>query len=324
MKKWMLLILFFFSLPVHSELRINVDGAKSEPTPIAISTFTSSTSSDLAKLIPQIIATDLERSKLFRVIDEDAYIQNMDSLETKPTFSDWQAIGAHALIHGQITEDIDGKIQVSFRLWDTYAMQQLDSNKVSASPDSWRKIAHVISDIIYERLTGEKGFFDTQITFIAEKGSADKRERRLALMDQDGANLRYLTDGKSMAMTPRFSPNGKEIVYMSYQGGKPQLHLINKDSLTIKDLGHFEGMSFAPRFSLRSNGSFWNGHRKNSRQLQGFSRFHPESSHRYKPRWSLNRFASTRLLPKRNSRFRNRSSCQQGPHRFSHRFATWF
>ena len=249
MKKILILLTILFIGSAHAELRINVDGAKSEPTPIAITPFTTTTSSDLGELISQIIQADLERSNLFRVIDQDAYIQNMDTLETQPQFADWQAIGAHALLHGHIIESLDGKIQVSFRLWDTYAMQQLETNRVSASPDNWRKIAHVISDIIYERLTGEKGYFDTKIAFIAEKGPADKRERKLAIMDQDGANLRYLTDGKSMAMTPRFSPNMKEIVYMSYQGGKPQLYLMNKDTLEITDLGQFEGMSFAPRFS---------------------------------------------------------------------------
>lgn len=249
MKKLLLLIAMFFVGSAHAELRINVDGAKSDPTPIAITQFTTNNPTDLGKLIPQIIQADLERSNLFRVIDKDAYIQDMEDLETQPRFADWQAIGAHALIHGHVTEGLDGKIHVSFRVWDTYAMQQLDANDVSASPDNWRKIAHVISDTIYERLTGEKGYFDTKIVFVSEKGKADKRERRLAIMDQDGANFRYLTDGKSMVMTPRFAPNKQEIVYMSYQGGKPQLYLMNSNTLNVRNLGHFEGMSFAPRFS---------------------------------------------------------------------------
>ena len=227
MKKILLVLILLLTGTAHAELRINIDGAKSDPMPIALTPFSTKTSTDLGKLIPQIIQSDLEKSHLFRIIDQEAYIQNMDGLETQPRFADWQAIGAHALIHGEITEGLDGKIHVSFRVWDIYANQQLDAKTLSTYPESWRKIAHIIADTIYERLTGEKGYFDTKIAFIAESGTAGKRERRLAIMDQDGANLRFLTDGKSMAMTPRFSPDMKQIVYMSYQGGKPQVYLMD-------------------------------------------------------------------------------------------------
>ncbi len=248
MKKLFLILAAFFITSAQAELHINIDGAKSDPTPIAITDF-ASRGSDLGKLIPQVVQADLEHSNLFRVVDQDAYIQQMDRLDTPPRFADWQAIGAHALIHGEITEGLDGKIHVAFRVWDVYAQQQLDAKTLSTAPESWRKIAHIIADTIYERLTGEKGYFDTKIAFVSEKGTAGERERRLAIMDQDGANLRYLTDGKAMAMTPRFAPNMKEIVYMSYQGGKPQLYLMDSKTMTTRTLGTFEGMSFAPRFS---------------------------------------------------------------------------
>jgi len=248
MKKLFLILAAFFITSARAELHINIDGAKSDPTPIAITDF-ASYHSDLGKLIPQVVQADLERSNLFRIVDQDAYIQQMDGLDTQPRFADWQAIGAHALIHGEITEGLDGKIHVAFRVWDVYAQQQLDAKTLSTAPESWRKIAHIIADTIYERLTGEKGYFDTKIAFISEKGKAGERERRLAIMDQDGANLRYLTDGKAMAMTPRFAPNMKEIVYMSYQAGKPQLYLMDTKTMATRTLGTFEGMSFAPRFS---------------------------------------------------------------------------
>ncbi len=249
MQKLLLVLMLFFANVAHAELHISVDGAKSEPTPIAITKFISKDSSDLIKLIPQVIQSDLENSNLFRIIDQDAHIQNIESLETIPQFVDWQVIGAHALINGEISEEIDGKIQVTFHLWDVYAQQRLDAQVLSGSPENWRKIAHVISDIIYERLTGEKGYFDTKIAFISEKGPVKKRQRRLAIMDQDGANFRYLTDGKDAVMTPRFSPDGQEIVYMSYKSGKPQVYLMNIQTLSSRNLGNFEGMSFAPRFS---------------------------------------------------------------------------
>jgi len=249
MKKLLLALILFVVGSAHAELHINVDGAKSEPTPIAITQFITKSSTDLTKLIPQVIQTDLEHSKLFRVIDKEAHIQNIESLETLPIFADWQAIGAHALINGEISEEEDGKIHVTFHLWDVYAQQQLDAQNLSSTPENWRKIAHVISDIIYERLTGEKGYFDTKIAYVAEKGPVQKRQRRLAIMDQDGANFKYLTDGKDAVMTPRFSPDAKEIVYMSYKSGKPQVYLMNTQTLSTRNLGNFEGMSFAPRFS---------------------------------------------------------------------------
>ena len=249
MKHLLILFLTFFIGTAHAELRINIDGAKSDPTPVAITDFTTNFNSNLGAEISQIIRDDLERSNLFRIIDPEAYIQHMEDINTKPQFQDWQAIGSHALIHGEITESLDGKIRVSFRLWDVFANQQLDAKTLATSPESWRKIAHIIADTIYERLTGEKGYFDSKIAFISERGKVNKRQRRLAVMDQDGANLRYLTDGKAMAMTPRFSPNMREIVYMSYAGGKPQVHLLDTQTLKSRTLQGFEGMSFAPRFS---------------------------------------------------------------------------
>ena len=249
MKKLLCAFLLLLSTTVHAELRINVDGAKSDPVPIAIVDFNGNDADNLGQDIPRIIEDNLTRSNLFRVIDKDAYIQDIPTLDTQPRFVDWQAIGAHALIHGEVSQGLDGKLHVSFRIWDIYANQQLEAKTLSTSPESWRKVAHIISDTIYERLTGEKGYFDTKIAFISEKGNVKNRERRLAIMDQDGANLRYLTDGKSAAMTPRFAPNMREIVYMSYQGGKPQLYLMDSKTLATRNLGNFEGMSFAPRFS---------------------------------------------------------------------------
>ena len=136
-----------------------------------------------------------------------------------------------------------------YLLMHIYANQQLEAKILTTSPENWRKIAHIISDTIYERLTGEKGYFDSKIVFVSEKGKANKRQRRLAIMDQDGANMRYLTDGKETVMTPRFSPNMKEVVYLSYASGKPQVYLMDTQNLRTHNLGSFEGMSFAPRFS---------------------------------------------------------------------------
>ena len=249
MKKLLLVIMTFLITTAKAELRINIDGAKSDPTPIAIVDFSTNNPTKLGQLIPEVIANDLTKSNLFRIIDKDAYIQQITGFETKPTFADWQAIGAHALIQGHVDEELDGNIRVSYKIWDIYANQQLEAKAIRTPSQNWRKSGHTIADAIYQRLTGETGYFDTKIVFISESGKANKREKRLAVMDQDGHNLRYLTDGKSMVMTPRFSPNMQEIVYMSYQGGKPQVYLMDTKTLKTRNLGSFPGMSFAPRFS---------------------------------------------------------------------------
>ena len=248
MKKILCLLIVFFSVQVSAALKIDVTGAKSEPTPIAVPEFAGSTYSKLAQQITEVVRTDLTNSNLFRIIDPDAYIQHLPSFYTPPKFQDWQAISAHALLQAEVQED-GNHISISFRLWDVYAEQSMVAKSLSASVDQWRKVAHIIADTIYERITGEKGYFDSKIVFISEKGPVQKRQRRLAVMDQDGANLRFLTNGKDMVMTPRFSPNMKQIVYMSYAQGIPQVYLMNVEDAQSQALGKFEGMSFAPRFS---------------------------------------------------------------------------
>ena len=252
MKKLLLLILVFFSIHASAALKIDVAGAKSEPTPIAVPQFSGTPYSNLAQQITEVVRSDLTNSNLFRIIDPNAYIQQFSSFYTPPKFQDWQAISAHALLQAEVKEE-GNRIFVSFRLWDVYAEQSMVAKSLNASADQWRKVAHIIADTIYERITGEKGYFDSKIVFISEKGPVHKRTRRLAVMDQDGANLRFLTNGKDTVMTPRFSPNMKQIVYMSYAKGKPQVHLMNIENGQSQALGHFDGMSFAPRFSPKGD-----------------------------------------------------------------------
>ena len=242
--------LCFYAFSVRAELRIDVSGAVSEPTPIAIPYFTGvGTSGEVAESITNVIAADLERSGLFRLVNRDAYIQRMDSINTRPRFADWQAVQAHALVNGQVEQGTDGQLKVSFRLWDVFSQTQMEAKALSTEPEAWRKIAHMIADSIYERITGERGYFDTKIVFVSESGNQTKRIKRLAMMDQDGANFRYLSDGKDMALTPRFSPNMQKIVYFSYKNGDPKVYLMNILSGETELVGRFDGMSFAPRFS---------------------------------------------------------------------------
>ena len=166
-----------------------------------------------------------------------------------PRFADWRAINAQALVTGRITRQGDGRLKAEFRLWDVFAGQQLDGKQYFTTPDNWRRIAHIISDAIYETLTGEKGYFDSRIVFVDETGPKDRRVKRLAIMDQDGASVRYLTRGDDLVLTPRFNPSTQEITYMSYGQGDPRVYLLNIETGQREIVGNFPGMTFAPRFS---------------------------------------------------------------------------
>ena len=166
-----------------------------------------------------------------------------------PRFPDWRTINAQALATGRVTRQSDGRLKAEFRLWDVLAGQQLAGQQYFTTPDNWRRIAHIISDAIYERLTGEKGYFDSRVVFVDETGPTERRVKRLAIMDQDGANVRYLTRGDELVLTPRFSPSTQEITYMAYGQGDPRVYLLNIETGQREIVGNFPGMSFAPRFS---------------------------------------------------------------------------
>jgi len=252
---------FLTSFPSISQsadkpLQIDIMGGNIQAMPIAISYF--STEENLKELnlhknIPNLIANNLINSGLFKLLDRDAYMQNPDQLNARPKFRDWRIIDAQALISGKIIKKTEDKLSVSVELWDIYGEKRMFGLSLSSKIKSWRRISHIISDKIYERLTGEEGYFDTRIVYISESGSQKNKIKRLAIMDQDGGNHKYLTDGKSLVLTPRFSPNQQQITFFSYNGIKaglkPSVYLYNLLSGKIEILGQFPGMSFAPRFS---------------------------------------------------------------------------
>lgn len=234
-------------LPARAEVVIDITKGTVEPLPIAITDFLSG--DQLGAQISGVIAADLERSGLFAPVDKGAFIEKISNPDAAPRFEDWKVINAQALVTGRVTKQGDGRLKAEFRLWDTFAGQQLEGQQFFTAPDSWRRVAHIIADAIYERLTGEKGYFDTRIVFVDESGTKEKRIKRLGIMDQDGANVRYLTNGKDLVLTPRFSPNRQEITYMSYEGGKPQIYLLQLETGQRELVGNFPGMTIAPRFS---------------------------------------------------------------------------
>jgi len=234
-----------------AQTRVPVTGGEFTPLPIAIPNFVAGTPADaeVGVGVSQVITNNLKRSGLFAPIDPAAFIERISNIDTAPQFANWKTINAQALVTGRMTRQGDGRLKAEFRLWDVNTGQQLAGQQYFTSPEYWRRIAHIISDQIYERLTGEKGYFDSRVVFIDETGSKERRVKRLALMDQDGANVRYLTRGADLVLTPRFSPSTQEITYMEFGQGDPRVYLFNIETGQREVVGNFPGMSFSPRFS---------------------------------------------------------------------------
>lgn len=232
-------------------LRLEITQGNVQPMPIALPDFLAGApgESEVARNVTAIITNNLQRSGLFAPINPAAFTEKITNSDNVPRFPDWRVINAQALVTGRITKQGDGRLKAEFRLWDVFAGQQLDGKQYFTQPDNWRRIAHIISDAIYERLTGEKGYFDSRIVFVDETGPATRRIKRLAIMDQDGAGVRYLTRGDDLVLTPRFNPSTQEITYMSYGQADPRVYLLNIETGQREIVGNFPGMTFAPRFS---------------------------------------------------------------------------
>jgi TolB protein len=237
--------------PASAALQVDVTQGSVQPLPIAIPDFLagSPNEGDVPRNISGVISNNLRRSGLFIPIDQQAFIEKVTNFDGVPRFPDWRQINAQGLVTGRVTRQQDGRLKVEFRLWDVFGGTQLHGQQFYTTPDYWRRIAHIISDAIYERLTGEKGYFDSRVVFVDETGPKAQRVKRLALMDQDGANVRYLTRGQDLVLTPRFSPATQEITYMSYGQGDPRVYILNTETGQREIVGNFPGMTFAPRFS---------------------------------------------------------------------------
>ena len=243
------------NVPAKAELRVDITRGVSEPLPIAITDLLGQSEQErqLGRNIAGVVKSDLERSGLFKAIDRKAFIEVERTMDTVPRFQNWRVLDAQALSQGGVQIVSGNKLKVQFRLWDVFAEQQMVGQVYSTLPSNWRRIAHIIADAIYKRVTGEEGYFDTRIVYIAETGREDRRIKRLAIMDQDGENHSFLTDGSALVLTPRFSPNRQEITYMSYHGNVPRVYIFNIDTGRQEMLGDFPGMTFAPRFSPDGN-----------------------------------------------------------------------
>ncbi len=238
--------------PASAALQINVDQGVMQPMPIAIPDFIGqggTAGGDIAG----VVRADLGRSGLFKPLDQKSFIDQVKDVNVQPNFADWRVINAQGLVTGAVQAQPDGRLRVDFRLWDVYGESQMLGLQYFTQPANWRRIAHMISDAIYQRITGEKGYFNTRIVFISESGPALDRKKRLAVMDEDGANPLFLTRGDYLVLTPRFNPTAQMIAYMSYISGKPRVYLFDLETGRQEMLGNFPDMTFSPRFSPDGN-----------------------------------------------------------------------
>ncbi len=259
MRKYLIIILFFFSnfSTAYSLIEVDITRGNLDPLPVAISPLYVDTASEkiesvkiknLGSDISKIIENNFRSTGLFNPLKKDAFVQKPDIAHLKPRFEDWRLIKAQALVTGKLLVK-NGKLKVEFRLWDLTASKEMLALAFTTTPENWRRVAHIISDKIYERLTGEEGYFDTRIIYVAETGPKNKRVKRLAIMDQDGAQTKYLTLGNELVLTPRFNPANQLVTYLSYFRNLPRVYLLDIETGIQEVVGNFPGMTFAPRFS---------------------------------------------------------------------------
>ena len=259
--KFYLSILLLILLPKNSFGLIEVDITRGNlnPLPIAVSPlFVESKSvkdfqnllkrENIGEDISAVVENNLKSSGLFNPLKKEAFLQKPDIAHLKPRFEDWSLIKAQALITGEVKYENE-KLRVEFRLWDVLAGKEMMALAFTTVPDNWRRVGHIITDKVYQRLTGEKGYFDTRIIYVSEEGPKTNRVKKLAIMDQDGFNTKYLTLGNELVLTPRFNPTNQMVTYLSYFKNLPRVYLLDIETGVQEVVGDFPGMTFAPRFS---------------------------------------------------------------------------
>ena len=250
---------FLLFTEANSVIEVDITRGNLNPLPVAVSPLFSDENTNknlknnfeiikLGEKISEVVENNLKTTGLFNPIEKKAFLQKPDVAHLKPRFEDWALIKSQALVTGQIKLENE-KLRVEFRLWDVLAGKEILALAFTTVPKNWRRVGHIISDKIYERLTGEKGYFDTRIIYVAEQGPKTKRIKKLAIMDQDGFNIKYLTLGNELVLTPRFNPTNQMVTYLSYFKNLPRVYLLDIETGIQEVVGDFPGMTFAPRFS---------------------------------------------------------------------------
>ena len=254
-----LLILLLIQFKAHALIEVDITRGNLSPLPVAVSPLSSDKKSlvevekilkikDIGSEISLVVENNLKQTGLFNPLAKDAFLQKPDIAHFKPRFEDWKLIKAQALITGKV-EIINENLRVEFRLWDVLAAKEMLAIAFTTVPTNWRRVGHIITDKVYERLTGERGYFDTRIIYVAEEGPKTQRIKKLAIMDQDGFNVKYLTLGNELVLTPRFNPTNQMVTYLSYFRNLPRVYLLDIETGVQEVVGDFPGMTFAPRFS---------------------------------------------------------------------------
>ena len=234
--------------PARAELVIDVRRGNVQPMPIAIADFAGE--GDLGSRVSGIVTNNLKRSGYFAPIDKARFPEKQPTFDAAPQFEAWKAAGVQGLVTGRVTRDSGGRLKTEFRLWDVTTGQQITGQQYFTDPNNWRRVGHIISDAVYTKITGVGGFFDTRVVFVDESGPKENRRKRLAVMDQDGANVRYLTQGDNLVVTPRYSPASQDIAFMSQASGQqPRVQVINLESGSRQVVGNFPEMTSSPRFA---------------------------------------------------------------------------
>lgn len=243
------------SAPVMAQdgpLRLTITDGVIEPLPFAVPSFEAENpeAAQVAADLSRLVAQDLTGTGLFREIPASAFISQATSFSQPIAYADWRAINAQALIKGAVT--VSGQnLTVKFRLYDVFSGAELGGGlQFAGTVPGWRRMAHKVADAAYSRITGEGGYFDSRVVYVAESGPKDNRAKRLAIMDYDGANVQFLTDSSAIVLAPRFSPTGDRVLYTSYESGFPRINVLDVASVGRRQLTTAEGeMAFSPRFS---------------------------------------------------------------------------
>ena len=256
---YILILLILIPIKASALIEVDITRGNLSPLPVAVSPLSIDKTSkenfekllkkkDIGSEISLIVENNLKQTGLFNPLNKDAFLQEPNIAHLKPRFEDWALIKAQVLITGKVSS-VNGKLRVEFRLWDILGGKEIMALAFTTVPTNWRRVGHIITDKVYETLTGEKGYFDTRIIYVAEEGPKTNRVKKLAIMDQDGFNTKYLTLGNELVLTPRFNPTNQMVTYLSYFRNLPRVYLLDIETGTQEVVGDFPGMTFAPRFS---------------------------------------------------------------------------